>query len=91
MSMTLSTPSGTVPVRIASGVRDLAIMRPPRGALRIRVERGARRLTLDEQHFGAVGGATRWQSPEYEQTTDRYDIAISGGADTLTLMPVTHS
>jgi hypothetical protein len=90
VGLTLSSPSGTVPVRIAAGVRDLTIVRPPGVAVRIRIERGARRLTLDEQRFGAVGGGTRWQSPEYEPTTDRYDIAISGGADTLTLMSATH-
>jgi hypothetical protein len=90
MILTLSTPSGTVPVRTAAGVRDLTIVRPRGVAVSIRVGRGARRLTVDEQHFGAVGGSTRWQSPEYEQMADRYDIAISGGADTLTLMPATH-
>jgi hypothetical protein len=91
VSLTLSTPSGTVPVRAAAGVRDFTIVRPPGVAVRIRVRRSAKKLTVDEQRFGAVGGSTRWQSPEYEQMTDRYDIAISGGADTLTLMPATHS
>lgn len=42
-------------------------------------------LTLDDQHFGAIGGSTRWHSPDYHHTTDRYDIAVTGGADTLTL------
>jgi hypothetical protein len=54
-------------------------------AVRVRVGHGARELTLDDHHFGAIGGSTRWQSPHYHQATDRYDIAISGGADTLTV------
>lgn len=54
-------------------------------AARVQVGHGARGLTLDDQHFGAVGGGTRWQSPGYDQTGDRYDIAVTGGADTLTL------
>jgi hypothetical protein len=33
----------------------------------------------------APSGRTRWQNPGYDQTTDRYDIAVSGGANTLTL------
>jgi hypothetical protein len=54
-------------------------------AARVQVGHGARRLTLDDQHLGAVGGTTSWQSPGYDQTGDRYDIAVSGGADTLTV------
>jgi hypothetical protein len=91
LSLTLSTPSGTVPVRTAAGVRNLTIVRPPGVAVRVRVGSGAKRLRVDEQHFGAVGGSIQWQSPQYGQMTDRYDIAIAGGADTLTLMPATHS
>jgi hypothetical protein len=85
--LTLSTPSGTVPIRTAAGVRDFTIVRPPGVAVSVRIVRGANRLTVDDQHFGAVGGSTRWHSTEYPHATDRYDIAISGGADTLTLMP----
>jgi hypothetical protein len=51
----------------------------------VRVGHGARDLTLDDQHFGAVGGSTRWQTPGYDQASDRYDVAVSGGADTLTV------
>jgi hypothetical protein len=81
----LSTPAGTVPVRVAGGVHHLTVLRPAGVAARVRVGHGARRLTLDDQHFGAIGGGTRWHSPDYPQTTDRYDIAVTGGADTLTL------
>ena len=87
VTLTLSSPSGTVPIRTTAGVRDFTIVRPPGVAVSVRIGRGARRLTVDEQRFGAVGGTTRWHSIEYEHTTDRYDIAISGGADTFTLMP----
>jgi hypothetical protein len=81
----LPTPAGTVPVRVAGGVHDLTVLRPTGVAVRVRVGHGARGLTLDDQHFGAIGGNTRWQSPDYNQTTDRYDIAVSGGADTMTV------
>jgi hypothetical protein len=81
----LPTPAGTVPVRVAGGVHDLTVLRPAGVAVRVRVGHGARGLTLDDQHFGAIGGSTRWQSPDYNQTTDRYDIAVSGGADTMTV------
>jgi hypothetical protein len=59
--------------------------RPAGVAVRVRVGHGAKDLTLDDQHFGAVGGSTRWQGPGYDQASDRYDVAVSGGADTLTV------
>jgi hypothetical protein len=85
VELILPAPAGTVPVRVAGGVHDLTVLRPAGVAARVQVGHGASGLTLDEQHFGAVGGATRWQSPGYDQTSDRYDIAVSGGADALTL------
>jgi hypothetical protein len=85
LTIILPTPAGTVPIRVARGVHDLTILRPAGVAARVQVGDGARSLTLDDQHFGAIGGSTRWQNPGYDQTTDRYDIAVSGGANTLTL------
>jgi hypothetical protein len=85
VELILPTPTGTVPVRVTGGVHDLTVLRPAGVAARIHVGHGAKELTLDDQHFGAVGGSTRWRSPGYDLTSDRYDIAISGGADALTL------
>jgi hypothetical protein len=85
VELILPAPAGTVPVRVAGGVHDLTILRPAGVATRVQVGHGARGLTLDDQHFGAIGGGTRWQSPGYDQTGDRYDIAVSDGADALTL------
>jgi hypothetical protein len=85
VAMVLPVPSGTVPVRVAGGVHELTVLRPAGVAVRVRVGHGAKDLTLDDRHFGAVGGSTRWQSPDYDQASDRYDIAVSGGADTLTV------
>jgi hypothetical protein len=85
VELILPTPAGTVPVRVAGGVHDLTVLRPAGVPARVQVGHGARRLTLDDQRFGAVGASTSWQSPGYDQTSDRYDIAVSGGADTLTL------
>jgi len=44
----------------------------------VRVSHGARRLAIDDQYLGAVGGTTRWQSPGYDHATDRYDMAVAG-------------
>ena len=45
----------------------------------------ARNLAIDKLELGAVGGTTRWESPEYEASKDRYDIQITGGASQLTI------
>jgi hypothetical protein len=85
VTVVLPTPAGTVPIRVAGGVHNLTVLRPTGVAARVHVADGARRLTLDDQRFGAIGGGTRWQSPGYDQTADRYDITVTGGADTFTL------
>ncbi len=46
---------------------------------------GATNLTFDEKHFGAVGGEVDLRSPDYDGATDRYDIAITGGANNLSI------
>ncbi len=59
---------------------------PPEGvAIRILVHDGDSKLAFDEQHFAAIRGETRWQSPNYDRVADRYDIEVSGGADGLTI------
>ena len=85
VTLVLPRPAGTVPIRVAGGTHDLTILRPPGVPIRVRVRRGASGLTLDSQHFGAVGGRSHWQSPDYDHHADRYDLAIGGGADTLTV------
>jgi hypothetical protein len=85
VTLILPRPAGTVPIRVAGGTHDLTILRPPGVPIRVRVRRGASGLTLDTQHFGAIGGPTHWQSPDYDHHADRYDLAIGGGADSLTV------
>lgn len=85
VAVTLPRPSGTVSVRVSGGASDITIHRPAGVAARVRVGRGASKLTLDDQHFGAIGGETRLQTPDYEGVADRYDIEVSGGASKLTV------
>jgi hypothetical protein len=64
---------------------DVAIRRPSGTPIRVSVRGGASRLTLDTHQFGAVGGETRWETADFDQATDRYDLEISGGANGLTV------
>jgi DNA-binding MarR family transcriptional regulator len=83
--LTLPHPPGTVTLRVLGGASDLTVHRPEGVAIRILVRDGSRKLAFDEQHFGAIGGETSLQSPAYDRAADRYDIEVSGGANSLTI------
>jgi hypothetical protein len=82
-AVTLPHPSGTVPVRVSGGASDVTIRRPAGVAARVNVGRGASKLAFDGQRFGAIGGETRLQTPDYESAAGRYDVEVSGGASRL--------
>jgi AcrR family transcriptional regulator len=84
MVLLLGPPLGTVPVRVSGGVDKLSIHRPPGAAARVRVEEGARRLTLDTMRLGSVRGETYWETPDFEEARDRYDMEVTGGASRMT-------
>lgn len=79
----LPRPLGTVPVRILGGASNVAIRRPKGVPAGVRVGGGATNLAFDEKHFGAVGGEVNLRNPNFDGASDRYDIAITGGANNL--------
>ncbi|MGH2545131.1 MAG: hypothetical protein ACRDIB_20260 [Ardenticatenaceae bacterium] len=87
--VTLPRPTGTSYIRVAGGASNVTFHRPAAVAARVRVGSGASNLTLDEQHFGALGGETRWETPDYKSAADRYDIEVVGGASNLTIGTIT--
>lgn len=85
LALTLPEPSGVVPVSVSGGAYKVSIRRPAGVEARLSVKSGAATLTFDEQHFDALGGKVRLQSPGYDGASDRYDIEISGGASEVTV------
>jgi hypothetical protein len=83
--LTLPHPPGTATLRVLGGASELTIHRPEGIAARILVRDGTSNLAFDEQHFEAIGGETRWQSPDYDGAADRYDMEVFGGANGLTV------
>src|SRR5919107_797099 len=81
----LPPPSGVARVVILGGASNVAIRRPEGVAARLRVDGGATNLTFDDRHIGAVGGELDLQCGAYEGAADRYDIAVTGGANNLSL------
>ncbi len=84
-SLVLPPPSGVVPVRIMGGVSHVRLVRPAGAPMRARVTGGANSLTIDTLHLGAVGGETRWETPDFVAAKNRYDIEVAGGASDLVI------
>ncbi|HEU4897194.1 MAG TPA: adenylate/guanylate cyclase domain-containing protein [Actinomycetota bacterium] len=92
VEVTLPPPAGPVLVRFTGGASDVTIHRPTGTAARVRVAGGASRTSFDEQSYGAVGGEASWQTADFGQAADRYEIDFARGVrdvvvDTLELQP----
>src|SRR5215208_2485819 len=49
------------------------------------VEGGVTNLTFDDRRIGATGGELVLRSRGYEDAVDRYDIAVTGGANNMSI------
>lgn len=83
--VTLPEPSGTVSIRIVGGVSDMTIRRPESIPVRVQVQGGISSLSLDEQHFGAMGNQPRLETTGYQESANRYEIQISGSVRRLSI------
>ena len=84
LEVLLPVPSGTVAVVILGGASNVAIHRPEGVAARLRVGGGVTLLKFDDRRIGAAGGELDLQSRGYDGATDRYDVAVTGGANNAT-------
>ncbi|HEU5090131.1 MAG TPA: hypothetical protein VFT99_21900, partial [Roseiflexaceae bacterium] len=85
VALDLPQPSGVVTFRVVGGASNIVLRRPAHSPVRIAVRGGSSRLTLDEQHFGGIGGNTHLETPGASLSPDRYDVVIEGGASNLTV------
>jgi hypothetical protein len=85
IELTLPRPSGTIPIHVGGGASQVILHRPKGVGARIRVGGGVAKLVFDAQHFGAIGWLPRLETTGYEETADRYDIDIAGGAARVTI------
>jgi len=86
LELNLGRPRGVVPIRISSGAVDVTIRKPADAATQVIVRVGATHLRLDERYAEVVSRETRWQTPNYDATADRYDITVEGGASNLSVI-----
>jgi hypothetical protein len=85
LEVVLPAPSGAVAVAIVGGASNVAIRRPEGFAARLRVDGGATNLAFDDRHIGVAGGELDLQSGDYDGAVDRYALAITGGANNLSI------
>src|SRR5215208_8105087 len=85
LEVVLPARSGIVTVVILGGASNVAIRRPQGVVVRLRVHGGATNLTFDDRHIGAAGGALDLQSGDYDGAVDRYALAVTGGANNLSI------
>jgi DNA-binding MarR family transcriptional regulator len=85
VTLDLPQPSGSVPIQVDGGANELRIVRPKQVPMRVHVGGGVSQQTIDTLQLGAVGGAMRWESPDYESARDRYDVQVRGGAQHLSI------
>ena len=85
LEVVLPDPSGAVTVVILGGASNVAIRRPEGVSARLRVEGGVTNLTFDDRRIGATGGELVLQSRGYEDAVDRYDVAVTGGANNMSI------
>src|SRR5919112_6577082 len=85
LEVVLPAPSGAVAMVILGGASNVAIGRPEGVAVRLRVDGGATNLTFDDRHIGAAGGELDLQSGDYDGAVDRYALAVTGGANNLSI------
>ena len=75
----LSKPSDTTFIYISGGIRQGVIQIPPDTACRVLIRGGATHMRFEDQRIEADGGETNLETPNFEDTTQRYDICIAGG------------
>jgi hypothetical protein len=86
LEVVLPVPSGVVTVVILGGASNVAIRRPEGVSARLSIDGGATNLTFDDRHIGAAGGELDLQSSgDYDGAADRYDIAVTGGANNFSI------
>jgi hypothetical protein len=81
----LPRPAGTVALRVRGGASRIAFRRPAGVPFRVRVAGGLSKLRVDAKQYRAMGGPAVMDSPGYEDASDRYELAVEGGASHITV------
>jgi len=73
-----------VPIRVAGGMSRISIERPPGVATGLTIRGGASEVLVDGETFKGRGPLSI-QTPGADQSADRYEIEVSGGATKIAI------
>jgi hypothetical protein len=80
----LPRPSGTVPVAVGGGAREVIVFRPAGVMVRVATSGDVARVIIDSgRPIGPLAGNTTVEPPGYALAEDRYDISVSGGCESV--------
>lgn len=80
IDLELPRPSGTATVRISGVVSQARFRRPAGVPVAVRLAGGISRFRVDGGRGDQISGQRRYVGPGFDETPDRYDIEILGGA-----------
>ncbi len=76
----LPAPDGTLSVRLGA-VSDTTIRRPPSIPARVRIGRGARRVTVDDRRVEAGSGPMTLTTPGYDRAAHCIEVVVDSAVD----------
>jgi hypothetical protein len=80
----LPRPTGTVPVAVGGGAREVIVFRPAGVMVRVATSGNVNRVIIDSgRPIGPLAGNTTVEPPGYALAEDRYDINVSGGCESV--------
>ncbi len=80
----LPRPTGTVPVALGGGAREVIVFRPTGVMVRVATSGDVARVIIDGgRPIGPLAGNTTVEPPGYALAEDRYDISVSGGCGSV--------
>lgn len=80
----LPRPTGTVPVSVSGGAREVIVFRPEGVMVRVATSGDVGRVIIDSgRPIGPLAGNTTVEPPGYALAEDRYDISVSGGCESV--------
>jgi hypothetical protein len=85
ITLILPSASGTVPIEVNGGAANVTIHRPVGTQASLTMTGGVNDFTADGQHQSSLAGEITWQSPGDTNTTNQYNIRVSGGANHVTI------
>ena len=86
-SLKLPVPTERVPVRVSGGALSLDLVVPRGTSMKVDTTGGPNSLTAGGQAQGGIGGA-HWTSAGYSSSGPRYEVAVNGGANSVSVTEV---